>query len=104
MHPAPGVAPIIEHLAAERMAADALDVRGPFLDPVERVAAARLVLAGIDRWPDERDFRQLLHAVDNLDLEPVRVREAHALAAARLVNVLDFRGALGARQLVEIFD
>src|SRR5438132_2950574 len=66
--------------------ADALDMRGPLLDPVERVAAPRLVLADIDRRPDYRDFRQLLHAVDDLDLEPVRVREAHALAATGLVE------------------
>ena len=42
------------------------------------------------------------HAVDDFDLEPVGVGEAHALAAARLVDALDRRGARRAGQLFEV--
>src|SRR5579862_8034770 len=68
--------------------AEALDVRRAALDAlvVEGVASLRLVFAAVDRRALHRDFRQLRHAVDYFDLEPVRVGQADALAAARLVD------------------
>jgi hypothetical protein len=85
--------------------AHALDVRRAALDAavVERVAALRLVLAEIDLRPDDGNFRQHRHPVDDLDLETVRIGQAHALAAARLVDALDLRGAVDPRQLFEVF-
>ena len=106
-----------EHLAikAERLLelrrvhdemAKPLDVRRAALNAfvIERVAPLGLVLAEIDLRPVERDFRQHRHAVDDLDLEPVGVGQAHAPAAAGLVDVLDLRGAVDARQFVEVFE
>src|SRR5262249_57046886 len=69
-----------------------LDVRWASLDAavVKLIGPLRLVLADIDLWAMDRDFWQHRHPVDDLDLKPVRVGQANALAAARLVDVLDF--------------
>jgi len=83
--------------------AEPLDVRGTALDPEELALAAVLVVAGVDVGPLERNGSELRHAVDDLDLVAVGVLQAHALAAARLVDVLDLRRALHARHAVQVF-
>ena len=44
----------------------------------------------------------ICHAVDDLDLVAVGIGQAHALAAAGLVDVFDRRGAVDPRDLLEI--
>src|SRR5271170_4773638 len=82
--------------------AEPLDVRGAALDTEQFTLATVFVVAGIDRGTLDRDRVEHLHAIDDLDLVSIGIGQAHALAAAGLVDVLDRRGAFDARDLLEI--
>ena len=94
---------LLEFLRHHDEMAEPLDVRRAALDPEELALAAVFVLAGIDLRPLDRDRSQHLHAVDDLDLVAVGVGQAHPLAAARLVDILDLRGALDPGHPLEVF-
>src|SRR5215213_4824706 len=78
--------------------ADALDRRRRLGKPHQAALAAQWIAAGIDRVALHLGRRHRRHAVDHLDLVAVGFLQANALAAARLVQGLDARGA---RQLGE---
>src|SRR6516162_6762709 len=80
---------LLEVLAHHDEMTEPLDVRGPALDPEQLALAAVFVVAGIDRRARHGDGLEHRHAVDDLDLVPVGIGQAHALAAAGLVDVLD---------------
>ena len=61
---------------------------GQFAGPGE--ARAR----GVDLEPPHRDFRDGVAAPDNFHLVAVRIGQADAPAAARIVHILDGRGAI----------
>src|SRR5262244_1274130 len=82
--------------------AEALDMRGAALDAEEFALASIFVVARIDRGTLERDRVEHLHPADDLDLVSIRIGQAHPLAAARLVDVLDRRSARDPRDLIEI--
>ena len=67
---------------------------GPGSNSEQLALAPVLVAAGIDRRALQRDRVEHFHAVDDLDLIAVGIRQPHPLAAAGLVDVLDLRGAL----------
>ena len=69
-----------------------------FSSPARRARSAR----EIERVARQRQRRHRLEPVDHLDLVAVGVAKAHALAAARLVEVLDPRGAFDAGDLGEV--
>src|SRR6516225_722564 len=102
-----------EHLAvpAERLlevfrhhdeVAEPLDVRGALLDAEQLALAAVFIVARIDRGSRHLDRLEHCHAVHNLDLVAVGVGQPRPLAAARLVDILDFRGSLDPRHPLEV--
>ena len=52
----------------------------------------------------DRDRIEHFHAVDHFHLVAVGIGEAHALAAAGLVDVLDLRGAVGRSDFFQILE
>src|SRR5215813_3110793 len=92
----------LEVLRHDDEMAEALDVRGAALDPEQLALAAQLVVARIDRRPRDRYRIEHRHAVHDLDLVAVGVGEAHAPAAARLVDIFDRGCAVDPRQPLEI--
>src|SRR5690348_8017358 len=64
--------------------------------------AAGFLRPPIEDVAPNRQRRQRRNAVDHLDLETVRVLEAHAFPAARLVDRFDRRCALEPRQALEL--
>ena len=84
----------------------ALDLRRAARE-AHQLALAHLHIAGVDEVLAHGQLGQLLHAAHYLHLVAVRVGYAHALAAARLVDVLYARrsGRLGELlELVFVFD
>ena len=75
---------------------------GPRSIAEQLALAAVFVVAGVDRGTLDRDRVEHLHAVDDLDLVAVGIGQAHALAAAGLVDVLDRRGAVDSRDPLQI--
>src|SRR5258706_9521501 len=68
---------------------DALDA-GSALGNAHGLAGARVRrIAGVEHLPRRFDFGQPLDAPDHFDLIAVGLLQPHALAAARLVDVLD---------------
>src|SRR5260370_11509752 len=94
---------LVEVLRHDDEMPEPLDVRRALLDAKELALAAVFVVAGIDRRARHRDRIKQRHAVDDLDLVPVGIGQTHALAAARLVDVLDRRGPLDPRDFFEVF-
>src|SRR5712691_3739379 len=76
---------------------DALHLRRPALQAHQLAGAPQLFVAPVEHVLARRQALQLLHAADHLHLVAVRVIDAHALAAAGLVEVLDAArlGSLG---------
>src|SRR5216683_8153104 len=97
--PAEGLVEILRH---DDKMAEPLDVRGTALDPEELALTAVLVVAGIDRRTVDLDRIEQRHAVDDLDLVAVGIGQAHPLAAAGLVDVLDRGSALDTRHSLEV--
>src|SRR5438270_6138996 len=93
---------LLEILAHNDKMAEPLDVRRARLDAEQFALAAVFVLPGIDRRPLDRNRLEHLHAIDDFDLVSVGVGQANALAAAGLVDLFDRRGAVDARDLIEI--
>src|SRR4029077_19541134 len=93
---------LVEVLLHDNKMAEPLDVGGPALDAEELALAAVLVVAGIDRGTVELDRVEQGHAVDDFDLIAVGIGQAHPLAAAGLVDILDRRGALDPRHPLEV--
>src|ERR1700730_4815321 len=93
---------LVEILRHDDKMAEPLDVRGTALDAEELTSAAVLVVAGIDRGPVDLDRVEQCHAVDDFDLVAVGIGQAHPLAAAGLVDVLDLGSALDARNPLEV--
>src|SRR3984893_9755426 len=82
--------------------AEPVDMRWAALDSEELTCAAVLVVAGIDRGPVDLDRVEQRHAVDDFDLVAVGIGQAHPLAAAGLVNVLDRRSSPDPRNPLEV--
>ncbi len=78
---------------AEHGVGDALHARRPLLDAHQVALARQRRVAGVEQLARRRDLGHLVHAPDHLDLVAVRLGQADALAAARLVHVLDAGGA-----------
>src|SRR6266849_483605 len=72
---------------------DALYLRRPTLQAHELACAPQLLVAPVEDVLAGREVLELLHPADHFHLVAVRVVDAHALAAAGLVEVLDARGA-----------
>src|SRR6267143_4266590 len=72
---------------------DALHLRRPAREAHELAGAPQFLVAPVEHVLARRQALQLLHAADYLHLVAVRVVNAHALAAAGLIEVLDPRGA-----------
>ena len=66
---------------------------GPFWKPHQVAGAGERRVAGVEHLARRGNLRHLVHAPDHLDLVAVRLGQAHALAAAGLVQVLDAGGA-----------
>jgi hypothetical protein len=68
-------------------------VVGDLARPHQPAGAPVRLAAGVDRVARDLDRLDRLHAGDHLDLVAVGLLEPHPLAAARLVQGLDARGA-----------
>ena len=93
---------LLEILAHHHEMAEPLDVRRARIDPEQFALAPVFVVAGIDPRAMHRDRVEHLHAINHLNLIAVGVDEAHPLAAAGLVDVLDLGGAGSPRDPFEI--
>src|SRR6516165_3968160 len=93
--PAEGLLEVLRH--HDKMT-EPLDMRGAALDAEELALAAVFFVPGVDRRAGHFDRFEHRHAVHDFDLVAVRVGQAHALAAAGLVDVLDLRGPLDPRR------
>src|SRR5260370_41138611 len=93
---------LVEVLRHDDEMPEPLDVRRALLDAEQLALAAVFVDAGIDWGTLDRDRVEHLHAIDDLDLVSVGIGQAHALAAARLVDVFDRRGAVDPRDLLDV--
>src|SRR6267378_4497066 len=100
VHPAPRILPVVVDLAAEDVPPDALHLRRPALQAHELAGAPQFLVAPVEHVLARRQAFELLHAADRFHLVAVRVVNAHALAAAGLVEVLD---AGGPGRLGELF-
>ena len=69
------------------------DVRRAARQPHQFAGARGRSFAGIESLPLYLDWGDLRDAADYFDLVAIRLGEPHALAAARLVDGLDARGA-----------
>src|SRR2546426_7051850 len=80
---------------------DPLHLRRPALQAHQLAGAPQFLVAPVEHVLARRQAFELLHAANHFHLVAVRVVDAHALAAARLVEVLD---AGGAGRLSELFE
>src|SRR5262252_3791199 len=97
--PAEGLLEILRH---DHEMAKPFDVRRALLDPEQLALAAVFVVPGIDRWPRHFNRIEQRHAMDDLDLIPVGIGQPDPLAAAGLVDVLDWRGPLDPGNALEV--
>src|SRR5438105_2930385 len=90
-------------VAHEHGMRDALHLRGAAVEAHQLARAPQLVVPPIHRVLAHRKLRDLALAPDHIDGVAKRVGEPHALAATRLVDVLDAASAGGFRDFLEVF-
>src|SRR6266581_3863299 len=81
---------------------DALYLRRPARKAHELAGAPQFLVAPVEHVLARRQAFELLHAENHFHLVAVRIVDAHALAAARLVEVLDAGGAGRLGELLEV--
>src|SRR5215472_8656171 len=93
---------LLEVLRHDDEMAEPFDMRRALLDTEQLALAAEFVVTGIDRRPRHFDRVEQRHAMDDLDLIPVGIGQPDPLAAAGLVDVLDWRGTLDPGNALEV--
>ena len=79
----------------------ALDLRRPALE-AHQFALTHLDITGVDQVFADRQLGQLCEAAQHLHLVAVWIADTHALAATRLVDILDAGGAGRLGELLEL--